>query len=257
MQLSGAIPHHIKMSDLVLRLAGDATVRGATTTEGIQVFAVYDIMALVCQKSEAYARTTWWRLIEKSEYKEELEGLVYSVTLRNAANNKPYDTPAMTLRGLQRLVQILGDKVAADFRVLVEGTFTRFQAGDTSMIEEIHSNAASSAPIHQAYRQALAQEPVVDEAGTKRQLEREDALFELEIQERNLAIHERKLALEERKSRMGVELQEKNLQVVQTFSGLLTALNPDWKKDARLCLQIEDSMKTAMLSPHQPQRSIP
>jgi hypothetical protein len=151
----------------------------------------------------------------------------------------------MTLRGLQRLVQILGDKVAADFRVLVEGTFTRFQAGDTSMIEEIHSNAASSAPIHQAYRQALAQEPVVD------------ALFELEIQERNLAIHERKLALEERKSRMGVELQEKNLQVVQTFSGLLTALNPDWKKDARLCLQIEDSMKTAMLSPHQPQRSIP
>ncbi len=163
MQLSGAIPHHIKMSDLVLRLAGDATVRGATTTEGIQVFAFY------------------------------------SVTLRNAANNKPYDTPAMTLRGLQRLVQILGDKVAADFRVLVVGTFTRFQAGDTSMIEEIHSNAASSAPIHQAYRQALTQEPVVDEAGTKRQLEREDALFELEIQERNLAIHERKLALEERK----------------------------------------------------------
>jgi hypothetical protein len=33
-------------------------------------------MALVCQKCEAYARTTWWRLIEKSEYQEELEGLV-------------------------------------------------------------------------------------------------------------------------------------------------------------------------------------
>ena len=42
-----------------------------------------------------------------------------------------------------------------------------------SMIEEIHSNAASSAPIHQAYRQALAQEPVFDAAGTKRQLELE------------------------------------------------------------------------------------
>jgi hypothetical protein len=258
MRLSGTIPHHIKMSDLVLRLAGDATVRGATTTEGIQVFSAYDCMALVCQKNESYARMTWSRLIsDKSKYKDELEALVYSATFCTGVQNNRYDTPAMTLRGLQRLVQILGDKVAADFRVLVVGTFTRFQAGDTSMIEEIHSNAASSAPIHQAYRQALAQEPVVDEAGTKRQLEREDALFELEIQERNLAIHERKLALEERKSRMGVELQEKNLQVVQTFSGLLTALNPDWKKDARLCLQIEDSMKTAMLSPHQPQRSIP
>jgi hypothetical protein len=40
---------------------------------------------------------------EKSTYKEELEGLVYSATLRNAVNNKPYDTPAMTLRDLQRL----------------------------------------------------------------------------------------------------------------------------------------------------------
>jgi hypothetical protein len=158
---------------------------------------------------------------------------------------------------LQRLVQILVDKVATDFRVIVEGVFTRFQSGDLTMIEEIRASAASDAPIHQAYRQALAQEPVVEVAGTKRQLEREDALFELEIQEKNLAIHERKLALEERKSRMGVELQEKNLQLVQTFSGLLTALNPDWKKDARLCLQIEDSMKTAMFSPHKPQRSIP
>jgi hypothetical protein len=91
------------------------------------------------------------------------------------------------------------------------------------MIEEIRANAASDAPIHQVYRQALAQEPVVETVGAKRQLEREDALFELEMQERNLAIHERKLALEERKSRMGVELQEKNLQVVQTFSGLMTA----------------------------------
>jgi hypothetical protein len=163
----------------------------------------------------------------------------------------------MTLRGLQRLMMILGGRVASEFRQIVEGVFTRYMGGDKSMLEEIQANAASDAPIHQAYHQALAQEPVVNAAGTKRQLEREDALFELEIQERNLAIHERKLALEERKSRMGVELQEKKLQVVQTFSGLLTVLNPDWKKDARLCLQIEDSMKTAMFSPHQPQRSIP
>ena len=33
-------------------------------------------------------------------------------------------------------------------------------AGDTSLIEVIEANAASDAPIHQAYRQALEQEPV-------------------------------------------------------------------------------------------------
>ena len=97
-------------------------------------------MALFCGKSEAYARTLWSRLIsEKSKYKEELEDLVYSVTLRNAANNKPYDTPAMTLQGLQRLFVILAGKVAADFRP----------------------------PVHEAYRQALGQEPVTDTTNTK------------------------------------------------------------------------------------------
>ena len=132
----------------------------------------------------------------------------------------------MTLQGLQRLLVILGGKVAADFRVIVLGVFTRYMAGDTSMIEEIRSNAASSAPIHQAYRQALAQEPVIDAGGSKRKLEREDALFELEMKERNIA-------------------------VISSVCGLMTSLNPDWKSDARLRLQIEDSMKTVMFGGQQ------
>ena len=98
----------------------------------------------------------------------------------------------------------MGGKVAAEFRQIVEGVFTRYMAGDRTMIQDINSNALSDAPIHQAYRQALAQEPVVDAAGEKRKLERQDALFEREIQER-------KLALEERKSHMGVEVDERKL----------------------------------------------
>jgi hypothetical protein len=151
----------------------------------------------------------------------------------------------MTLRGLQRLVMILGGKVAAEFRAIVEGVFTRYIGGDRSMIEEINAHAVSDAPIHQAYRQALAQEPVLDAAGTKRQLDREDALFELEIQER-------KLALEQQKSRMPAELQEKSMLNVQMFAGLMTSLNPEWKSDARLRLQLEDSMKNAFFTPTQP-----
>jgi hypothetical protein len=151
----------------------------------------------------------------------------------------------MTLRGLQRLVMILGGKVAADFRQIVEGVFTRYNAGDLSMIQEIQEHAVSDAPIHQAYRQALAQEPVVDSVGAKRQLDREQALLELEIQER-------KQALEEKKARMPVELQQKSMQNVQMFAGLMTSLNPDWTSDARLRLQLEDSMKNAFFTPTQP-----
>jgi len=217
------------MSDLVLRLAADATVRGATTTEGIQVFSVYDSIALFCGKSESYARTTWTRLISaKSTYKSELEASVYAATFCSSINNSPYETPAMTLRGLQRLVMILGGKVAADFRQIVEGIFTRYNAGDLSMLEEIQLNAVSTAPIHQAYRQALAQEPVLDAVGTKRQLDREDALFEFELKE--------KIS----------RLKDSEVSRMQNFCGLMTSLNPDWKKDTRLRMQIEDSMKTAL-----------
>jgi len=116
--------------------------------------------------------------------------------------------------------------VAADFRQIVLGVFTRFQSGDLTMIEEIRANAASDAPVHQAYRQALAHEPVVDAAGTKRKLEREDALFELELKERNIS-------------------------VIGSFCGLMSSLNADWKSDARLRLQIEDSMKTALFGGQQ------
>jgi hypothetical protein len=66
------------------------------------------------------------------------------------------------------------------------------------MLEEIRSNAASDAPIHQAYRQALAQEPVVDAAATKRMLDHDEALFTIELHERYMTLHERSWALYEK-----------------------------------------------------------
>jgi hypothetical protein len=41
------------------------------------------------------------------------------------------------------------------------------------------------------------------------------------------------------------------MQNVQTFAGLMTSLNPEWKSDARLRLQLEDSMKNAYFTPGQ------
>ncbi len=187
------------MSDLVLRLTADATVRGATTRDGLQVFSVFDCISLVCNKTSAYSRQIWKRLIsDNSDYKVELEALVSTVTLCHTGKNTSYHTPAMTLRGLQRLVQILGSKVAANFRVILEGTFTRYMSGDLSMIEEIRANAASSAPLHQTYRQALAQEPVTTIIGTRPMLDHDEALFNLELHERQMTLHERQMALHER-----------------------------------------------------------
>jgi len=241
------------MSELQLRLTGDATVRAMINSEGQHMCSVYDVMRRACPKqSETWRQEIWKGLIsDKSEYKNELvftkEYLKYQdqdVTSNDTKKRRFRKTPVMTLQGLQHLLVILGGKVAAEFRQIVLGVFTRYMSGDRTMLEEINANAVSTAPIHQAYRQALAQEPVLDAAGAKRQLDREDTLFELELQER-------KQALEERKSRMPAELQEKSMQNVQTFAVLMTSLNPEWKKDTRLCLQLEDSMKNAYFTPRQ------
>ena len=197
------------MSELQLRLAGDATVRATITADGEHLVSVYDFMNRACPgNSKSWASVTWSNLIkENSQFRHELSFTMVHLKylgVRKGNNTRSCETPVMTLRGLQRLLMILGGRVAAEFRTIVEGVFTRYNAGDLSMIEEIRENAVSDAPIHQAYRQALAQEPVLDAAGEKRKLERQDALFELEIQER-------KLALEERKSHMGVEVDERKL----------------------------------------------
>ena len=156
------------MSSLILNLASDASVRGMVAPDGSHRFSVYDFITMACQKADGgvYARKVFSRLVtDESDFKSEIMSLCHNIHFpggRGAA------TPTMTLRGLQRLLLILGTKVAAEFRALLEGTFTRVMAGDTSLIDVIESNAASDAPIHQAYRQALEQEPVapvLDEMG--------------------------------------------------------------------------------------------
>ncbi len=103
------------MSDLVLKLAGDAKVRGTTTHDDMQVFSVFDCISLVCQKTAAYSRQVWMCLIsEDSDYKVECEAFVSTVTFCHSEKHTSHHTPAMTLSDLQRLLMILGSKVAAD-----------------------------------------------------------------------------------------------------------------------------------------------
>ena len=189
------------MSALLLKLATDATVRRTNTPEGM-VFSVYDIMNLVCRKTGSYSRQLWLRLIN-SKFKDELEFHFmhtknHTYQSGNSGKKSTNRTPVMTLKGLERLLFILNNKVATDFRHIVEDTSTRFNVHDTTMIQEIHSHAASSAPVHQAHRQALIQEPVAKTAGTELMLQRDGALFTIELHERYMTLHERSFALYEK-----------------------------------------------------------
>lgn len=194
------------MSELQLRLTGNATVRAKIISDTQQVFSVFDVMNLVYPTmSESWKNMKWKTLTEKSEYKDELqfteEYLKYQdedETSNNTKKRRLRKTPVMTIQGLQRLLLILGGKHAGEFRTIVLGVFTRYMSGDRTMLEEIHSNAVSTAPIHQAYRQALTQEPVTATTATTHMLDHDEALFNLELHERQMALHERHMTLNER-----------------------------------------------------------
>lgn len=76
----------------------------------------------------------------------------------------------------------------------------------------------------------------------RRKREREDMLFELEVKER---MSQLKDAEEARKDRE-VARKVNNLTQLDKFTGFLSTVSPNWKSDARLCLQLECEAKNVM-----------
>ena len=71
----------------------------------------------------------------------------------------PGYTPVMNIFGLQKfLMRLPKNKVSEQIRDIADKTLALWIAGDKTHIESACANAASSAPIQQLYRQAIAQE---------------------------------------------------------------------------------------------------
>jgi hypothetical protein len=204
-------------------------------SDNIQVFSIYDFIVYVNQykttktkiMDEANAaRKSFLKLISNgSEHKDEIKAMYRMVKFPGSGQR---DTPAMTIRGLQRLLMILGGDVAREFRELVEGTFTRVMAGDTSLISTIEDSAASAAPLQQVYRQALAQEPVTVD---KRQMERDQTAMDLEVAERK-----QKLLI------LSAEAQAKVVENQKILINTYTELCPNKIIDERAKMLFKDNI---------------
>ena len=146
------------------------------------------------------------------------------------------DTPTMTLRGLQRMLMILGGKVASDYRAIVETTFTRVMAGDPSLIKVIEANAASSAPVHAAFRKALQDDPSPG-GGPK-----DDFLDEATLKRKNeldsLAYAERLEELELKKTKRFHLEMETQKGVIEIYK----SLSPEGTIDDRARLMFKDNV---------------
>ena len=181
-------------------------------------FSVYDFIDFVCDKyhNRTYAHTAFLRLTKDGS--EHQKPVLTDCKYCQFPGARQRNTPCMTLRGLQRLLMILGGKVAAEYRAIAEGIFTRYIAGDPSLLPEIRANASSDAPVHQAFRAAMEMEPVT---GKRKEME------DLDISERQSKLAD-----------MHVKPQEVSIKNIQAFAETMSMLDAEWKLDARLLIKI-------------------
>jgi hypothetical protein len=213
------------MNTTLLKLTENAALRGMLVeAQGVHEkdkwwFSVYDFINFVCDKkhNRTYAHVVFSRLTkEGSEYRKSILSDCKYCKFTTSAKQK---TPCMSIRGLQRLLMILGGKVAAEYRKVVEGVFTRFMRGDNSLIAEIHANAASNPPLNQACRAALEQEPV-----TGKRKEMDDIEFDERV----------------------VNTRILHIDSIKAFAETMSMLDADWKEDARLVRQTKDLLQNAV-----------
>ena len=239
------------MSALILKLIDSGSdgpvLRGGTDKDGNPAFSLFDLGNTAGKRGceNQYGRNIFYRLTKDgSKFKDEVNA--FCIYLKFPGSGQK-ETPCASIRGLQRYLMLLGGKVAAEYRELIEGTFTRVMAGDQSLIEVINANAVSQAPIHQAFRAALEQEPVapvLDELCLKRKRERDELLFDMELAERKLALEDGKLAHEEKRRLHGMSLIEDTSVAMRA----ICALKDMPGVDARTKLQVEDHIKNVLFN---------
>ena len=209
------------MSAVLFRLVGEK-VHGASTPDGL-VFSVYDFIHVVCQNNGMYASQVWTHL-NRGQFKFRMNASVAYQRGLPKKTKKP--TPVMTMDELAILMEALGRRVSRDYDLhrKFKETFALFNSGDRSMIEETHMNPLFAAPAPKALApkepappvpKTPVQEPLPEPeaAGAKRMRDRDEVLFDLELQERQTTVQERWMTLQERQ----MALREKTLALQKTL----------------------------------------
>ena len=155
----------VGMTDLLLRFTPETTIRGITTVDesGQSAFSVYDFIDMLgrpCfrkKKRGGFSKRIWKRLIWKyAHHTKEIKNWSFEAPLRISEKvNRKFQSPVMTVCGLQKLWDLLRELFYAKFLEdpkvgvrnagyalnVVKVTLERYMTGDHSMIEEIQTKA--------------------------------------------------------------------------------------------------------------------
>ena len=110
-----------QMADELKQRMADLNVRGTYCPAGYLVFSVIDFIQHARINTPTYeAATCWFRglIIRHEAVRHEV------VMMKLPRGNSTYRTETMTLRGLEMLMMLMGDKVEPEFRRNFEGIIT-------------------------------------------------------------------------------------------------------------------------------------
>ena len=165
----------------------DEIVAGATARlaviEDVQYLSVRDVLMHISGLSAKRA-TEKWNLLS-TEIKNELTEFLGQFRFPGPGNPTP--VPVITFKGVLKLVMLVSGQKAALYRSAMVKILQKYYAGDSSLLEEVETNAQSAGPIQQMARASLVAEavPVEDEALSlpfkKRKMELEMARMEAEV----------------------------------------------------------------------------
>jgi len=153
-----------------------------TVINGNTYMSIRDIIMVVCKKDNNMAGEVWRNIwLGKSGVLKELQDFLLNFQFPGQGQRVQ---PVITLEGALKLIMWLPGDMAKDYRSKACGILTRFLGGDSSLVEEIEANAASSAPLNVLAREALALTPQQElEARELKRLELRERIARVETLE--------------------------------------------------------------------------
>jgi hypothetical protein len=209
-----------------------ATARLAVI-QNMQYLSVRDMIMHFGGKTAGAANKTWERLSD--ERKEEVATECRSFKFPGQGQT---EQTVITFKGALKLVMWVGGENAKKYRSAMVSILQRYYAGDGSLMDEVEVNAQSAGPVQQMAQASLAVEKIAEgKLGLGKKREREDLLFEMEIDERKQRLAESKLAH-----------ASKLIEHANAAMGAINALK-DWAHvDERTKLQMEDYIKNVVFN---------
>ena len=191
-------------------IVSGATIR-VTVIDGKRYLSVRDMIMCFCEKNQNDAGEVWRNLSPDKKIEVQESVLNYKFPGRGQQ-----DQPVITFPGAVKLAMFLPGENAKKNRSAMAQILVRYCAGDPSLIQEIEANARSDEPVAQMARESL-------EPNWKRKAE------ELDLRERLSKVKDAEIAR------------------INVFASTMDILNPEWKKDTRFRLRVEDLLKNTLL----------